>query len=331
MVDVDAYPFFRSFSYLFSNVFSNIAVPLFFFFSGYLFFYRSDGFDWRTYAGKLKRRACTLLVPYVFWNLLFIVLYLSAELLFPGLMSGRNKPVADYSATDWSWAFWDIRHINPEVDGAFPINPPLWFIRDLMVVMIFSPLIYFILKRMKHYAVIVLGVLGMLWVADWWFNVPGLSIRAFVFFSAGAYFGIHKKNFLMRNAVLLPLGGVVYALFAAVQLVFRGEAWVGYIYRVGVLLGMMLAIGLTAKCIEKGIWKENHFLSESSFFIYAYHAIPLAFVIKFVFRLLHPQSEVSLLLTYLLCPALTIGVGLGIYYLLKKFSPRFTAVITGGR
>lgn len=213
MVDVAAYPFFRSFSYLFSEVFSCIAVPLFFFISGFLFFYRSDGFDGRTYAGKLKKRARTILVPYVIWNLLIIVFYLFAELLFSGLTSGRNKPVADYSVADWFWAFWNTQHINPEVRGAYPINYPFWFIRDLMVVMLFSPLVYFLVKRMKHYAVIVLGAL---WMTGCWFGVSGFSLDAFFFFSAGAYFGIHKKSFLMQNAVL-PLA-VVYALFAIVQL-----------------------------------------------------------------------------------------------------------------
>lgn len=326
MVDVAAYPFFRSFSYLFSEVFSRIAVPLFFFISGFLFFHRPDGFDGRTYAQKLKKRARTILVPYVCWNLLVILFYLFAESLFPELLSGRNKPVAGYSVADWFWAFWNTQHINPGVGGAYPINYPLWFIRDLMVVMLFSPLVYFVVKRMKHYAVI---VLGLLWVTGCWSDAPGFSSDAFFFFSAGAYFGIHKKSFLMRKPV--PPLAAVYSLFAIVQLVFRGEEWTKYVARVGILLGMTLAIGLAAKCLDKGTWRVDAFLSESSFFIYAYHALPLAFVIKFVFRLLHPQSELSLVLAYLFCPALAIGVGLGAYYLLKRLMPRFTAVLTGGR
>lgn len=51
-----------------SNELARIAVPLFFFISGFLFFYHSD-FSKEIYRKKLKKRIRTLLIPYMFYPL----------------------------------------------------------------------------------------------------------------------------------------------------------------------------------------------------------------------------------------------------------------------
>lgn len=328
MADTADFPLYGNFSYLFSQVFARIAVPLFFFISGYLFFFKTDGFSGQTYVVKLKKRARTILVPYLCWNLLIIFFRLACEQLAPGLFSGRNKPMADYSWSDWLWAFWDTSHTNPALEEQMPINYPFWFIRDLMVVMIFSPLVYLLVRRFRQYAV---GALGVLWLTGWWFDVAGFSITAFFFFAAGAYFGIFKKSFVnaVRKRVLLL--GAIYAVFVICELVFRQADWMDYWHNLGILAGMAFAFGLCAKFLSDGRWKASRFLADSSFFVYAYHAMPLAFIVKVCFKLLHPQTDGALLFLYLFCPAVTVIVGLGIYYGLKKYLPRFTAVITGGR
>jgi fucose 4-O-acetylase-like acetyltransferase len=52
---------------------ARVAVPLFFLISGYLFF--QGQWSWGKYGSKLRRRADTLLVPFLFWNVLALVLY----------------------------------------------------------------------------------------------------------------------------------------------------------------------------------------------------------------------------------------------------------------
>ena len=61
----------------FSEVLPSMAVPMFFLFSGYLFFYRTD-FDGVIYKTKLRKRINTLLIPFVLWNVvgaLMIAMY----------------------------------------------------------------------------------------------------------------------------------------------------------------------------------------------------------------------------------------------------------------
>ena len=53
--------------------------------------------------------------------------------------------------------------------GHSPADGPLWFIRTLMILMVASPVFYYIAK-MKYSAIAVLGLL-VLWIL----NVPGTS------------------------------------------------------------------------------------------------------------------------------------------------------------
>lgn len=328
MANVTDYPVFEKFMHLFSEIFPAIAVPLFFFISGFLFFYKVETFGKQTYIQKLKKRTRTILVPYLCWNLLIIFLRLFADNFFPGLLSGRNKLTSDYIWSDWLWTFWNTQMINPDTAGTYPINYPFWFIRDLMIVMLFSPMIYLFVKKLKTYAVLILGIC---WLSGFWIDWVGFSITAFFFFATGAYFSIHQKNFVnLLKSKLMSLT-LVYVAFIVVELCFRGAIWIEYVHEVGILFGMALAIGMTAYFLGKGCCDVNSFLSESSFFVYAYHAMPLAFIIKLAFRMIQPHSGITLWLLYVLCPAITILIGLGIYYILKRYVPRFTAVITGGR
>lgn len=58
----------------FSQVLSRISVPLFFFISGFLFFYHAN-FNLSTYKNKLKSRIKTLLIPYLLWNLIGFLIF----------------------------------------------------------------------------------------------------------------------------------------------------------------------------------------------------------------------------------------------------------------
>lgn len=81
-------------------------------------------------------------------------------------MSGKNKLIVDYSISDWCWAFWNTNMINPLAvhTEAYPICYQFWFIRDLMVVMLLSPLIHFLLAKLRQYAILCLGAI---WLFGW--------------------------------------------------------------------------------------------------------------------------------------------------------------------
>ncbi len=331
-VEAADYRIFASVVYLFSETFGRVAVPLFFFFSGFLFFRTiKDGhFTAGVYLSKLKRRARTLLVPYVFWNLLMIVFMLFCQTLVPTLTSGRCKLVADYSVGDWLWDFWNTHMVN-DFGRAYPINAPLWYLRDLMVIMILSPLVYCVARWLKLYGVMLLGIAWLLGINS---GIIGFNTSTFFFFTSGAYFGIHGKNFVtLLRPCMVPVT-IIYLILVVLDLCFFGSgSWWHYIFlhKANYLLGMVVAITVSSYFLEKGTWKVSPFLSSGYFFVYVCHIMPLICFTKLAFKLVQPHSDISLLMLYILCPLLAILVCLALYWGLRKFLPRFTAVIMGGR
>lgn len=111
-------------------VFTQTAVPLFFFISG-LLFYRNC--EWTNIKSKLKRRILSLLVPYLIWNIFFVALMFSITHI-PGIgnvMKGTeilNSP---------SRVFWSI--ITARCTS-------LWFVKDLMYFCIAAPVILICIK-----------------------------------------------------------------------------------------------------------------------------------------------------------------------------------------
>lgn len=74
-----------------------------------------------------------------------------------------------------------------------PVNYPLWFLRDLICMSALSPLFYAFFKYLKIYGLLILLAL---YLSVWETNIAGLSMTAIMFFGAGSYMGIYKKNVL---------------------------------------------------------------------------------------------------------------------------------------
>ncbi|KAA6320268.1 hypothetical protein EZS27_029937 [termite gut metagenome] len=298
---------------------SGLAVPHFYFFAGFLFFYKMD-FSFSNYLKKMKNRVNTLLIPYLFWNFVVIIFFFLAQTLMPGMMSGVNKLIAEFSIIDWIAAFWNHHE-------GHPICSQFWFIRDLMIVVLCTPLIFGIAKYLRLYGIIVLGIL---WYFGIWFSIPGFSITAFFFFSLGAWFSINKYSFVQdSNNRYYYLFILLYPVLVLANLLTKGFEWNIYIHYARTLASIIFSISLIAYLLNTDYLHTNKFLPRASFFVFAFHGMPLRFIIKFGFKLFQPQSDISVLLLYLLCPVVTIAIGLLLYFSLMKYLPRFTDVITG--
>lgn len=322
LVTEENFPVYGLLHHVITDELARIAVPLFFFISGFLFFYHSD-FSMKTYGEKLKRRCRTLLVPYIFWNVAVFMLMLFAQMFLPSLMSGQNKPIADYEWFDWLNIFWGC------ISG-MPVCYQLWFIRELIIVILFAPLLHFYIRHFRAFGVL---VLGLLWLFNLWFTVPGFKISAFFFFSFGAWLSINKRNFA---ADFLPLRWFSAFIYLAI-VVLNTYLWHckaidnDYLHNAGIVAGLVAAVSWTAHGFTDNSLSTSAFLSKSSFFVYAYHGIPLAFMVKCWLKMCSPLSECSVLACYFTVPVITIAVGLVAYWLLLRCFPSFTALITGGR
>lgn len=315
-----AFPIYESNSFLFSQIIARIAVPLFFFISGFLFFYKTPDFSLSTYAAKLKKRIFRLLIPYLIWNILFI---LSRNL--PAIISHGSSPQIigeGYSITDWISAFWCYNSTES------PVSYQLWFIRDLMVVVLFTPLIYWLIKNVGY---LLPSILGIFWITQTSLNIVGFSTEAFFFFSVGSYFSINKRNFTELVKSHTTLLGIIYLLFVIITFLTKDFSWSIYLKRISILIGTPFAIAISASLIEQRKWRVNRFLDESSFFIYAYHIIVLPIVFRFLTAIIPCTSDIRATILYFLWATTVIGVGLIIYYCMERCLPKTTALITGGK
>ena len=205
--------------HLVSDVLSRIGVPLFFLISGFLFFYRK-GFDGNIYKQKLKTRAKTLLVPFLLWNVIAIIWYLKC--FIPGLSSFYRPVEIQISFTRILSTFFCNTGNNGIIItaassgpalGVYPIDVPLWYVRDLMVMIILTPILYFLIDKVKQWFIV---IIGLLWFTSTIYlpkdNLIYLYLEMFItaafFFSWGAFYSINKKNFVLcfrGNQILLAL------------------------------------------------------------------------------------------------------------------------------
>lgn len=312
-------------SFVLSKIIARVAVPNFLLISGYLFFRNMESFSLRQYGDKLQRRTRSILVPYLVWNGVVILLFFVGQTIVPELFSGNNTRVCDYTLLDWAKAFW-------RVDGTMsPINPPLWFVRNLMVAVVLSPLLYWLLKNRVVGAIFIATMLAL------WLSVPSierevvwLQPKFYFFFSLGAWFALHKVAIPKFRVGVFSVGLSLYALAIAVVFIGRG-VMDNIAYELAILIGSILVMYLAHYLVNSRGWRMPVWLGLSYFFIFVYHYVPQALLQRVALRFLKPTTNIEYFAIYFAVFAVILLLGIGLFHLLKRLFPKFTAFILGSR
>ena len=324
----NAWPWLTYTMDFFSDVLPTVAVPLFFFISGFLFFYKAD-FCIAIYKNKLKSRSKTLLVPYLIWNFIgFLILLIQMHPRFFSLFPLLKEYRIDI--TEFLSYFW-AKHLPMDLPGehAYPINFPFWFIRDLMLLVLVSPVIFWLIKKIKLIFIISLGIV-------WFFGLGkhiglySISHQSIFFFPLGAYFSINHIDFvtLANKAKWTPL---LYLVLALADVFSIGKVCNYWFHNTGILIGLIVTTYIASVLIKKDKVKNNKFLSDSSFFVFAIHGLFISKYMKAIIMFFHPESPYVVLFIYFFVPITTIVICLGLYKLLYKFMPSVAKIVTGGR
>lgn len=275
---------------------AKIAVPCFFFISGYLFFIRIKVFTVAVYKDKITRRIRSLLVPYLIWNLLAVA-YLYAT---QGIMPDSFARVF-----------------------LAPANFPLWFLRDLIIMVVASPVIYCIAKYAKSIGLIVMTVL---YVSD---VIPVLVYCLFssvYFFYLGCYCS-QRRGFakaIKGNLHVLCMSASV--LFWA-AIVLYGYVIGKYVLLAFLITGTFCSISIGCRFVEKGI-KVMPVLVASSFFIYLSHKLGATYIAKVLFTVL-PDNYYVLTLRFLVAPFVAVLMCVAVFALWQKYSPKTLSFVIG--
>lgn len=303
--------------YFIANGIARIAVPLFFLISSFLFFLN---FNLNGYSKKIESRLKTLLIPYLFWNTFCLLLCLLIQQLTTSKGFFTGTEIANYSV----YKVLDLIIVHP-------ILYPLWFIRDLFLLVLISPLILFLAKIFKQY-------LLLFFVAAWVLNINlFIPNEAFLFFVSGLFLAQYHRQWVEykspRGAVLLTLLWVIM-LLAETHLVlssYENSILINILHKVGILIGIISVWRLFDFFFQKNKGDSEKYMSTSlaTFFIYVFHEPLLTLLKVFAIRLASHREPV-LLASYLVIPIITVAICLIIAKSLRIF-PRFYHLITGNR
>lgn len=305
---MDVYNIVRSFG---SHVFSHIAVPTFFLISGYLFFKRLEIWDWSIWKQKMYRRIHTLVIPYFIWCVLFVLWkpniwesYIRIPIYKLGAVIFKGKPlhgIIDYWNTlepldiDWPHVLWDSQEWggtdlnwlgNYVVHNTSPELFPFWFMRNLIVVVVLTPLVYWIVKKLGPWFI---GFMGLLYVSGIWPDIHGLSSSTLFYFSIGSWFTLNGRDlcstlYSYRWFIYLP-----YLILLPLMVYLDGVQTYGG-KSMYIIIGVMTALCFSYYLVkEKGI-RKHHLLVGSCFFVFAFHVFINGDIYHYVNRMVGDSS-----------------------------------------
>lgn len=322
-----------------SNVCTRIAVPVFFMFSGFLFFYKIKDFNISVYWQKLRKRFSSLLIPYICWIVLYII-YLE----FFDIIKGKSIVDIFYDRGElhlfWNsfvWAKNSQNWLGWNTPMSAPILTPLWFVRDLMIVMLFTPIIYYCIKKLKFIPIILLAIF---YVTGVWVELfPGFSIISFFWFSLGAYFSISRIDMVVSIYKLRYFFYLVSFCLIFPLLWFNGNVGDRFVpnmfaqklYPFFIISASFSLLCIAAKIIKQGKLKVYPRLAQASFFVFVCHMFVLRYADKVINKCLPFDNYFILIIKYLTIPILAVILCLAIYWILDKTFPKFLSVLTGNR
>lgn len=310
----------------FSETLPHVSVPLFLLFSGYLFF-KEGQFDRTLYLRKLKSRFRTLFIPYIIWSTICFII---------AVVQGQVTPtIPHYVQGLWDTALWNEGISFSRTLPGYPVNMPLWFIRDLMILVLISAIIWFLLQKTRGW--------GILLLAAWWFPAHdkffGFRADSLFFFSLGALFAIKRVNFVQwARKYAVPFyvaAGVMlvadYVVMYKNYLAYHELRFNWLVFNIYVVSIMGATLAIASKMADKPFAGRLIRLSSASFFLYAAHILWLEPLRDYLLKVLAPTSDTAVILFYFAFIAFHCTIVTVLYFLMRRFLPKSTAVLTGGR
>jgi len=302
------------------NFFFDLTSPCLAMMSGYLFFYRTK--EKFNYTRKLKTRFHSLVIPYIFWSLSFFVIY---HLVKEGYTRVFHSSFwyAPESSLDFKSVLMTLLH------------PPLanfWYLLNLVLILPFNFVFYYLLKNRYIFWAFVLLVL-----ACYSFNIVDLyfNSRFLPYYLVGCYFGYNEKQLPSIPVSKLGVVLLIPVLF------FVGLSTAPWKDEVFPLLEMKILIAVFFLISVYNLLDSNQdslafkYLEKYkpySFFLFAINMFLFAFVQRVMLKLgaeRYLHYDIVLILFLVLSLTLVILIAFMIGGTLKKRFNQFFLLITG--
>lgn len=309
--------------HLISGMLGRLAVPLFFIISGYLFFLKvPDGIA--SVFSKMRKRVRTLLVPYLI-GCSFFVISLQLISLLPGAGKYMNSVSSFFSLPIGELL---VGTYYASASGA-PFAFQLWFLRDLIIIVAVSPVLYYGLKELKWWLVAILFALSFTGFSflnsAFWFSLGGCVAMSMLVSRE-----ICDKLYLITGGVT----GCVFAFASALELLSPELSLWGYLRMPIVLCGLaFLWVAYDFIAGHKFALASHPSIAAAcgfTFFIYLFHE-PTLNIIRKLFVAAVGRTSWGYMASYLLSPWLFAAFAIVAGLLLRRYAPRFYSVLVGGR
>ena len=317
-------------------------VAVYFFISGYLFFLCKE-WNIKVYTHKLRNRIHTLLIPYLLWNVIGICLVIFKSLpIFDAFLSYSGTDI-DLSIQNLLSCFWmyDGRLSAPPAgtenlsafvsQQSFPINTALWFVRDLMIVVVCTPLLHFLIRRFRLFFVALLGIAYVFFsyrVIDWHINQLTM---AFFFFSFGACLSINGKKIQDSFEKYYMASVVIYLLCSVGNMLVTTPAIATLLRIIHSFALIFFTFAIVSYFLHRSKFSLNFNVMALSTFIYMSHCLVVPRVMKIITFVIDPDSDMLWLTVYLLSFISTLLLLAVCFFICKKYMPSLLKVLIGGR
>lgn len=302
------------------------AVPLLSMISGWLFLSTLGQKD--ALLPKIRHRFWTLYVPLVSWNSVYLV---ALSLVF--VASPDHPLFAEINLPFQRASWWDLANSVLALTH-HPIGYQFWFVRDLFVTVLISPLLLILLQRLPFFGLFVLGAAWLVGHNLWIFFRTDVAF----FFYLGGLIG-------MRNINVRVAPHATIALMLAYLILVGLRAWAPAFIDMGDhrpewLTGGTRAMRLVgvAACWGAFLWLAQTRLGTRmarygglAFFLFAMHFPLLAAVKGLLWRWVPVHTDAWMLAHYVGSVAVTVTLGLAAGGLMSRYLPNCFALMNGGR
>lgn len=307
------------------------SVPIYYFISGFVFFLGVKEFTESVYFKKLKNRFHSLFIPYIIWNTVaLLMLVLFSMPMFSSLYSNGEFMPSLHGFLSCYWAF-DKSYLfkTASLGITSPVNVPLWFLRNLMIVVLCTPILYKLLKWFKYYFVI---AVGLLWIGNAFLDFDPMDFTSsFFFFSWGAYMSISSKDMIKYFGRFFSASMILYPVLSISYMVMMHFApqYAFIVKQANIIAGLLFAYNSAVWLLKNNRCKVNQFLASSSFFIYVTHILICSKLLKIMLYILKPQTDMTILAVYVAALLFTLAILLTTFWFMKRYTPNLLRVVTG--
>lgn len=290
-MDGTLWPYITSF--LQNGVFT-AGVPVLTVISGFLMF--STGSDLK-YINLLQKKGRSLLVPFLVFNVGHIMLQAILRLA-TGNWLGEDLFAQNLEA--WMNSLFSLREA--------PENDPLHFLRELIVLVVLSPIFGFLIRRAPVTGFAAIAVLFLTNSDSYLMNRDDMAVEFYV----GGLAAVYKWDLNSLDKFSYPLLAVFLGACAVVSIFEIGNiTWLRLIAPILVWPAAALLINT-----RSGDWFSK--LSMYSFFIYLTHA-PLMRISWIVFQRVF--SEIPVPFFTVIAPFIVTVLCIGVFKLLNNLAP----------